>query len=97
MRKRRLVPLNGLRAGLPEFATPRRSAAVKAARSALASIGREARAQALTARTVWDNGTRGMPAPRLDVMGLSRDRGVPPGRLSGLSQTLAGSSGANVH
>jgi hypothetical protein len=71
--ERRLVPLCGLGAGLPELGTPRRSAAVKAAAAAaLASTGREARAEAFTARTAWDNGTRGKPAPRLDVRRLSR-------------------------
>ncbi len=72
MLQRRLVPLCGLGAGLPELGTPRRSGAVKAAAvAALASTGREARAQAFTARTAWDNGTRGKPAPRLDVRRLS--------------------------
>ena len=53
---------------MPELETPRRSAAVKAAAvAALASTGREARAEAFTARTAWDNGTRGKPAPLLDV------------------------------
>ncbi len=64
VREHRLVPLRGLEAGLPELGTPRRSAAVKAAAvAALASTGREARAEAFTARTAWDNGTRGKPRP----------------------------------